>query len=81
MYGYVLAPAWSPMSMESHCEKLRAPCAVGWTYRLGRALVSNLDASAQLLRIYCWVRESPKLAPVHGQQLIGGQDTGDGCGT
>ena len=31
MYGYVLAPAVSPMSMESHCEKLRAPAALGCT--------------------------------------------------
>ncbi len=30
MYGYVLAPAVSPMSIESHCEWLRAFFAVGW---------------------------------------------------
>ncbi len=31
MYGYVLAPAVSPMSIESHCEWLRAFFAVGCT--------------------------------------------------
>jgi hypothetical protein len=33
MYGYVLAAALSPMSIESHWLKLRAPSALGCTYK------------------------------------------------
>lgn len=40
----MLAAAWSPMSMLSHCEKLRAPFAVGATETKPRYALRELPA-------------------------------------